>query len=81
MHIVGSTSILKPTPEVARLLNQSGNITTFYRVLTLNSRVFPVTSTAIVKVVPVCKIIEKCIFIAIGNEYFIARFTSQINLD
>ena len=148
VHIVGSTSTLKPTPEVARLLNQSGNITTFYRVLTkdnqmyysrnyfrvkarnsftvgfkddgslmfgqilyftisdsepvaivtvftssssetefkltfssLDSRVFPVTATSIVKVVPVCNIIEKCIYISIGNEAFIARFTSQINLD
>ena len=46
----------------------------------LNSHLFPVSTTSLIKVVTVSNIREKCIFINIGNSY-LARFTSQVTMD
>lgn len=40
VYIVGSTSTPKSTPAVTQQLNQSGNITSFYRILTKNNQMF-----------------------------------------
>jgi hypothetical protein len=40
VHIVGSTSTRTPTPEVAQLLQETGSITTFTRVLTNDNVIF-----------------------------------------
>ena len=48
----------------------------------IDSRVFPVSSTTDVKAVTVENIVEKCIFVSVGDDKnFVARFCSRLQLD
>ena len=47
----------------------------------LNKHLFPVRCTDLIKIVPVSNIKDKCIFMNMDNNSYIARFTSQISFD
>lgn len=79
-HILYFTMCDEPTAIISILTPTSSKTHFQLTFHSLDSRLFPVTATNIVKVVPVKNITEKCIFIDVGM-YFIGRFTTQVCLD